>query len=83
MKVTDQERSKATFYAWAVLVMLLTLSLASLIGIELWHISEEKKTPGTTLEDKIRSYIIAAIMALLTTTINYVLSFSIEVLSGM
>jgi hypothetical protein len=49
MKITDQERAKATFYAWAVLVMLLTLSLASLIGIELWHRKEAALAPGVTL----------------------------------
>lgn len=39
MKITDEERSKNIRYSWAVLVMLLIISLASLIGIQLWSIS--------------------------------------------
>ena len=83
MKVTDAQRAKNVFYSYAVLLMLLILSFAALLGLQFWNMAEEEKQVGPELSSKLMSYVITGSMAILTNVINYILSYSIEVLSDM
>lgn len=63
--------------------MLLVLSFASLLGIEIWRNSRGEFTTGSTLKELIINTLIVASMAVLTNIINFLLSYSIEILSDL
>lgn len=83
MKVSDSERSKNIFYSCAILFMLLVLSFASLIGLQYWQSHTELPVNSEALVDKIKSNLFSVAMAILTNVINFILSYSIELLADM
>ena len=83
MKVSDAERRRYYFYSYAILFMLLVLSFASLIGLQYWQIHTELPVNSKALIDKIKSNLFSVAMAILTNVINFILSYSIELLADM
>ena len=85
MKVSDSERLKNIFYSYAILFMLLVLSLAGFLGIQFWQKDENARAEQLELnkntalkkDDFFRSNIISVSMAILTNIINTILSTSI------
>ena len=83
MKVSDSERRKYIFYSNAILFMLLVLSFASLIGLQYWQSHTELPVNSEALIDKIKSNLFSVAMAILTNVINFILSYSMELLADM
>jgi hypothetical protein len=63
--------------------MLLVLSFASLIGLQYWQTHTELPVNTTAVIDKIKSSLFSVAMAILTNVINFILSYSIELLADM
>jgi hypothetical protein len=81
MKVSDGERNKNIFYSWAVLDMLLILSLAALVGIEFWQTSLQKAS-GVLISPAV-SYLLSGVQSLLIFIINQILYFTMNLLSDI
>lgn len=81
MKVTDANRSRNIFYSYCVLFMLLIISFAALMGLQFWQMAQSQIQVGSTTSDIVVSYLISGSMALLTTCINYILSYAVEILA--
>lgn len=83
MKISDSQRSKNIFYSYAILFMLLLISLAALIGLSFWSVTLNQGAKGHSFIAKIKGYAITALMSILTNIINYILSYSISLLVVM
>lgn len=81
MKVTDAERSKFRFYSNVVLFLLLVVSFASLIGLQYLQGHTELPVNSKALIDQIKSRLFSVAMAILTNVINFILSYSMEILA--
>lgn len=84
MKVTDDQRMWYNIYSNAVLFMLLVLSFASLLGLQVMQVSNNTDvSTENSLMDKIKTNLFSIMMALLTNVINYILGFSINLLADL
>ncbi len=84
MKVTDEQRMWYNIYSNGVLFMLLVLSFASLLGLQIMQVNNPTDTiKEATIWDKVKTNLFSIMMALLTNVINYILGFSINLLADM
>lgn len=81
MKVSDYERKKNVFYSYCILFMLLVVSFGALLGLQFWQMAQSKIHTGASTSSKILSYLISGSQALLTTLINQIIYFVVELLS--
>ena len=84
MKVKDEERTTYTRYAWGVLIMLLIISFASFVGLELLQSHETVRAiDNKNIWQLVKRYAVTASTGLLATGLNLVLGYTIELLSTM
>jgi hypothetical protein len=81
LKIPDSERNSNILYSWGVLIMLLVLCFAALLGIQFWKMALNAKGFGQTFKAKVISLALSSFMSLITTIINIILSFSMDLLS--
>ena len=61
--------------------MLLIVSFAALLGLQFWQMAQAQAKVGASTGAVIVSYLISGSMATLTTLINYVLAYAVEILA--
>jgi hypothetical protein len=61
--------------------MLLVVSFAALLGLQFWQMAQAQAKVGSSTGAVIASYLISGSMATLTTLINYVLAYAVEILA--
>ena len=83
MKVSDSDRSRYIFYSSSILFMLLILSFGSLVGLQYWQSHTQLPVNSTKPLDKLKSSLFSMGMAILTNIINFILSYSIQLLADM
>lgn len=81
MKVTDYERTRNIFYSYCILFMLLVVSFGALLGLQFWQLAQAQNHVGTSTAAIIGSYLISGSMAVLTTIINQILAYTVEILA--
>jgi hypothetical protein len=63
--------------------MLLILSFAALMGLDFWQLAQNYTAVGNSFGARIGSYAMPGLMAVLTTLINYVISYAVQILADM
>jgi hypothetical protein len=80
MKVKNSERNRNILYSWVILMMFLIFSLAVIVGVKYWGLRMETRIANKGL---FLNSAVTGVMAVIINIINYLLSYSIEILSDM
>jgi hypothetical protein len=85
LKLTDEDRNTRTYYSWGILIMLLIISLAAFLGLEILQSLQVLKTnqDHVTVLQMIKRYAVTASTGILTTAINFFLGYVIQLLAKM
>ena len=83
LKVSDDERKVNLFHSYSILFLLLFVSFALLLLMEIWQISKNTDNHNDTFANKLLGLLVSMSMSITIHFINYVLGYSIERLSNM
>lgn len=82
LALSDDERTTRSRYSWGVLAMVLIISFAVFLGVEVLQSLQSLKTnPHPSILELVKRYLVTASTGILTTAINFLLEWVIQLLA--